>query len=220
MKSGVQHGLTLIELMVVIGLIGLMAGGLSLALGPDRPATALRTSQGLLAGLVRAARAQAALSQTRASLVIDADPASASFLRAVHVAVEISPESDRWAVMSVGATLPSTIFVIPPAGLLAEVGYSTAGGPWPRGGRSTVHRLAGPQMIAMGRQLVAGALRLDIAIEPAGQVDPPGGAMLAIAAGRRTPTGVEFPDPSSLRGVVISEYGVPLLVGGAGGFDF
>src|SRR4051812_27827279 len=60
---------TLIELMVVIGLIILLVSGLSLSLG-DTAGNSLGSAQTMIGSLVGSARAQAALNQTEARLIV------------------------------------------------------------------------------------------------------------------------------------------------------
>ncbi len=123
---------TLIELIVVVAIIGFTAIGFGLAL-KDTGGNSLATGQTLLSTMVSAARAQAAVHQTEARLLIygtrppAGDPEK--FLRLMQVVRAESPGSPRtnWLPASGVVSLPRGIYVVPTAtnGLLA------AGVIWP-----------------------------------------------------------------------------------------
>jgi hypothetical protein len=116
--------------MVVVGIIGLIAAGLGVALG-DSGGNALATGQTTLATLVATARAQAAVNQTEARLLIyGARPPSGDsekYLRLLQVVRAEPAGSTNWVPVGAAVSLPRGIYVVPPStsGLLA------AGVAWP-----------------------------------------------------------------------------------------
>lgn len=115
---------TLIELLVVIGLIILLAGGAAMALsGRGGEGAALSNAQSLVASLVGATRAQAALHQTSARLIVYAQmpPAAnadaAKYLRTLQVLrLETLPNGRTvWVAAGDPVTLPTPICVVPPS---------------------------------------------------------------------------------------------------------
>ncbi len=128
--SPVRRAFSLVELMVVVGIIGLIAAGLGVALG-DSGGNALATGQTTLATLVATARAQAAVNQTEARLLIyGARPPSGDsekYLRLLQVVRAEPAGSTNWVPVGAAVSLPRGIYVVPPStsGLLA------AGVAWP-----------------------------------------------------------------------------------------
>jgi type II secretory pathway pseudopilin PulG len=115
---------TLVELLVVIGMIIILVGGAALALGGrGGEGVALTNAQSLVAGLVGATRAQAALHQTRARLIIyaqmppGANADAAKYLRALQIVREetLATGTTIWVASGDPVTLPTPICVVPPA---------------------------------------------------------------------------------------------------------
>lgn len=128
--SFARRAFSLVELLVVIGIIGLVAAGLGVALG-DSGGNALATGQTTLATLVATARAQAAVNQTEARLLVyglrppSGDPEK--YLRLLQVVRAEPAGSSNWVPVGAAVSLPRGIYVVPPStsGLLA------AGVTWP-----------------------------------------------------------------------------------------
>lgn len=119
-RQRARRAFTLVELLVVVGLIILLAGTFAVALsGRSGEASALANAQRIMNGMVHSARAQAALHQTRARVAIYAQmpPAgdSAKYLRAVVVLREDPPESGRYVAVGDPVTLPAPVCVVPPS---------------------------------------------------------------------------------------------------------
>jgi prepilin-type N-terminal cleavage/methylation domain-containing protein len=126
-----RRAFSLVELLVVIGIIALIAGGFGLALN-DSGGNALASGQTTLAALVNTARAQAAVNQTNARVLIyGARPPAGDaekFLRLLQVVREILPiGSNRWEPVGPPVSLPQGVYLVPTStsGLLA------AGVVWP-----------------------------------------------------------------------------------------
>jgi prepilin-type N-terminal cleavage/methylation domain-containing protein len=119
------RGFTLLELLVVVGLIVLLAAGVGISLG-DAGGNSLASAQKILAGLVGAARAQAAVHQTEARLMIYATRPplgdTEKFLRLLQVFRAEPAGSANWVPAGAPILLPRGIFIVPPAtaGLLAS----------------------------------------------------------------------------------------------------
>jgi type II secretory pathway pseudopilin PulG len=117
-----RRGFTLLELLVVVGVIILLVGAGAMALsGRGGEGAALANAQSILSGLVSSTRAQAAVHQTRARLVINAQQPpgtnadSAKYLRALVVVREDPVDSGRFVAAGDYVTLPMPICVVPPA---------------------------------------------------------------------------------------------------------
>jgi len=113
---------TLVEIMVVVGLIAILVGVAAVALkGRATEGVALANAQVQLKALVGAARAQAALHQTRARLLVYAQPPpggnAAKYLRYLQVVREETDARGQMIWVSAGdpLTLPAPICVVPPA---------------------------------------------------------------------------------------------------------
>lgn len=120
LRSRSARGFTLVELLTVVGLIIVFVAGVGLAIaGRGGEGAALRNAQSILAGLVGTARAQAALHQTRARLVVYAQMPpqgdAAKYLRTLIVLREDPSDSGRYVATGDPVTLPAPICVVPPA---------------------------------------------------------------------------------------------------------
>ena len=123
---------TLLELLIVVGLIGVLAGGVSLALG-DSSGRSLATAQQQLASLVGQARANAAIGQTETRLLFYGNPPpvgdATRFLRQVQLVRAVTPGSatTTWEPIGPALTLPRGIYLVPPT----TAGFIAAGVAWP-----------------------------------------------------------------------------------------
>lgn len=120
-------GFTLIEVLAVVGIIALIAAGIGLSLR-DTGGSSLTSAQNAIATLVGQTRAQAAVNQTEARLLIyGTRPPSGDaekFLRLVRVVVAETPglASTRWLSVGPPVYLPRGVFVVPnpTTGLIAS----------------------------------------------------------------------------------------------------
>ncbi len=204
-----KRAFTLIELLIVMAIIGVMAGALAAGLrGGDRT-LALQSAQGTLAGLINAARGQSALSGRNAALLLHADAAdSTRYLRAFAVTV-LEPDGITWASED-WIMLPAGIAVLPPvvpATLLSE-----PIGAWD-GLRSSAFNPA--------TQVHGGAASHLLSFTPRGTISGLGGNIVLTPATAQPPDAafpLRFDNPEAVRGVSVSAYGIATLIHDRSGF--
>ena len=216
-----HNAFTLVELLTVLGIVILMAGSVGLAMRDGSPGAALESGQATLASMLAAARGAAALSHTRAMLVVDADPDDERFLRDFQVAIETPPHSDHWQITGPRAVLPQGIYVVPSDDDLEGVSFSPAHGgavAWPPERRSTLTLMPEGSVALASENHADRYLGLLAPLAPSGATD--GGGKVVLAAARRTPSAVVFERPEWVRGVAISRYGAAILINDGSGFDF
>ena len=205
-------GFSLIELLVVIGIIVLMIGALGLALRGGGGNTALQSAQGTVASMVAATRAQAALNQSAAYLAVDANPTSETFLRGLHVALQ---DASGWRFVS-DTLLPSGVGLVPGNG--GTTGVTTASG-WPATHISTLQAPVSLTISGQPGQYLLSSCSFDAA----GKFNPTSvnsGDKLVLATCRQVSPGTWVLDnPQSIRGVTLSAYGATILINDAAGFD-
>ena len=114
------RGFSLIEMLIVVGLIVFLVGAFALALrGRSTEGIALANAQTAVTSLVGATRAQAALHQTRARLVVYAQMPpggdAAKYLRSLIVVREEPSGSNQFTAVGDPVTLPAPICVVPTA---------------------------------------------------------------------------------------------------------
>jgi len=134
MASSIRRAFTLVELMVVIGLIALLLGAVGLALSGPGVST-LASAQNTLASLVATARAQAAVKQTEARILIygTRPPSgdSEKFLRYLRIVTADTPGATgagaRWTPVGSPVSLPSGICIVP----TTTSGLLSTGVVWP-----------------------------------------------------------------------------------------
>jgi prepilin-type N-terminal cleavage/methylation domain-containing protein len=218
-----RRAFTLIELLAGLGVIALLAGLLGWALRDGSPTDALESAQATVASLLDAARREAVLNQSRAMLVVDADPADERFLRAVHVAVETAPDSGLWRFADDGVALPRGIYFVPGSsgvpGATLIVAEGSAG-MWPATRLSSFTVLPAASLGTDAANSSGPYLSLSAPLTAAGLPGAGGGDKIVLAMARRTAAGVVFDHPEWVRGVVLSSYGMAILVNDAPGFDF
>jgi type II secretory pathway pseudopilin PulG len=135
--DGVEHrarprAFTLVELLVVVGLIALMVGAIGLALG-DPGGNSLASAQKSIASLVGAARARAAVGQTETILAIyGTRPPQGDrekILRQLQIFENSNPgsTSPTWVPVGNPISLPPGVYVVPQA----TTGFLAQGTIWP-----------------------------------------------------------------------------------------
>lgn len=201
---------TLLEVIVVAGLIALLAGGLGLAFRGGGRAVALQTGQRTLAGLAAAARGHAAVSGRNAGLlVVSASDRPGDHLRRFIVAAR-SPVDGAWVPTDAWVTLPPGVALLPPAAPTAVM--VVAGDDW-SGLRS--------HAFSSATEICDGLLCHVLSFTPRGTVAGLGGA-LVLAPITGLPPGAGAPhryeQPEAVRGLHVSSYGQVTFVETRDGF--
>lgn len=217
-------GFTLLELMVVVGLVAGLAFLLLGGLGSGGRGTALQAGQATLAQVLGAARQRALATAQPTRLLVQADPASPlaaeRYLRLL--AVEELRAGEWRTVQTVG--LPPGVFVVPhrnqtPPGLLADEAA------WVKADGTRLHSSALFRP-AVQRQVDAPVAEWWSEVAFSGQGTTATSGQLVVAPGRvRAPAEpggggppVVLQDPASVRGLQVSGYGLVVLIGERDGF--
>jgi prepilin-type N-terminal cleavage/methylation domain-containing protein len=221
-------GFTLLELLVVIGLIAVLSFLLAAGLSGGGRSASLQAAQATMANLVRVARIQAMASGQSTRLLVQVDVASAQqpsrYLR--YVAVQLQTAAG-WQTIT-DTFLPESIYIVPgnfgalPAGLFV----TETPGPWTKTDgsplRSTAFRAnqitseminspVAEQWVSFTLSATAGTAQPGDIIVTTGRIRTPG----SYAAGESP---VELENPEAVRGLALSTYGVPALVNARAGF--
>lgn len=223
-------GFTLLELLVVIGLIAGLSLFLFTGLQGGGQAAALQSGQAAMANVISSARLKAAATGRHCRVLVGHDPVVAGrYLNTLVFQMARQPGANPAAWDSVQIlTLPAGVFVLPavlnaPAGLVADA--------------SQWRRVSDP-----GEELVSGVFRnqnVTIALEgdssaqawtgicftpngtlaPLAGGPPPRGLLVLALGGIRSPgsylpgeSPVRLNSPEAVRGLVLSAYGVPALL--------
>ena len=221
MKTHSKHkAFTLIELLVVIGLIAVLAGGIGVAMLQGDGGRALESSQGSFISMISGARAQAALKNTNAIVVVDSDPLSDGFMRTFYIAtLEDSNRNgywdtgENWNGDSTPVTLPRNVFFVPAKSMFAS--NLTFAPTWPNSKTST--GFVGTTVTVSN---IAGTFKLLRVFTPSGKTqDETNGNKFVFAIGnRQSDTIVNFDNEFAVRGAKISQYGVLTFINDSGNF--
>lgn len=210
-----SRAFTLIELLVVIGIIAALAAGVGLALRDNNPSSALRGAQGLTVSALSSARGQAALNQSVAKLIVQADKSKETFLRAIRVVVS-SDGGTTWRQVGGEMVLPSRVYIVPSGSVS---GLTPAGS----GRKSTFFNNAAPATVS-GISASDGTWISSGWISPLGVLTTGSGSTIVsgdivVGSGQITGAGeVTLDNYESLRGVSVSRYGVATIVNDAASF--
>jgi type II secretory pathway pseudopilin PulG len=206
---------TLIELLAVVGVILLLVGGIGFALG-DAGATSLANAQNTLASLAGTARAQAAVRQTEARLLIYAlRPPNGDiekYLRYLRVVVAATPGStgpgSTWLAVGPAVSLPRGIYVVP----TATVGLVASGVTWPANPAPVSTLMAATRYTVTGDPATT-ATDTYFALEfaPNGTVTPTA-AKLAVSTATVSNNLPAFNNSGAVRGVLFRTSGSVTLI--------
>lgn len=222
-----RGGVTLVELVVVIGLIAVLTGVVIVGLRGDQT-QALADGQGTVASLLSATRGQAALRGTNARLLVNANPENRErFLRYIVIEVQDPGDPDRWVAVDAGVTLPVGVAVLPKAA-------TTVGNPDGVLAAGMMWNLSSTVFGTLSHQPIHSAVAEDwlgVAITARGTIargpttgltgaGPSGSIILgtytAQPPGGATP--LMFDNPDNVRGMTLSSYGIATLVHDRTGF--
>ena len=209
-----RSGLTLVELLLVLGIVALAAGSLGRGLLAGDPAVSLEASQRLISSLLVAARTEAAATRTRARLLIYADVSENEdtdkklrFARVVRRRMDGS-----WDAVGAGIYLPKPARILPSAPPPVRAGASWGSSPLSSFNGEGAIRV----MVGDGGQT---ARYHFIEFSPLGTMTA---ATLVISPGETTdgpsPSSVIFHQPNDVRGIKLSQYGAQTFLPDANAF--
>ena len=228
-----SSGFTLLELLVVMGLIAvtsfLLVGGLA---GGGKVAV-LRSSQATVANLVTAARTKAAVTGRKTRLLVNTDPgAPERYLRFVVLQLAQQPGSSPADWTTVQSVSLSTGTYVAPGSL---AGLVTDAAQWKRVSDASddlaSDLFANQNLAYVLEGDTTAQLWTGVAFTPNGTLaalagGPPPKGSIVIALGEiRAPgtyatgqPGVQLIDPAHVCGLLLSAYGVPALLGDRNAF--
>ena len=223
-----QSAFTLLELLLVVGLIAALSGFLIGGLAGGGKVAALQSAQAILANLITAARTKAMAGGQSVRILIQVDATSSSqpprFLRYVVLQVQTG---SGWQSLT-DFYLPAGVYVVPgnfstiPAGLFAAGTSAT----WTKADGTALRSTALRNTQITGETINGPAPEYWVSI----QFSPAGGTAqsqdLIVASGHPRSPGafgpgespVELENPASVRGLTLSVYGVPALINDRTGF--
>jgi prepilin-type N-terminal cleavage/methylation domain-containing protein len=215
-------GFSLLELLVVVGLIAALLFFLVSGPGGSGQSAALQSAQAVMANMVTAARTKAMATGKSSRVLIQVDATSTSqplrYLR--YVAVQTQTTSG-WQTFT-DLFLPDGVYVVPgnftviPAGLFA----ADTSVPWTKADGSalrstalrsnqitseTINSLSAEQWVSFTISANAGTVQSGDIILATGRLRPPG----SYETGESP---VELINPEKVRGLTLSSYGVPALI--------
>lgn len=216
--SHTNRAFTLIELLVVIGIIAILAAGIGVALRGNNPDASLRGAQGLISGVLSGARGQAALTQSNARIIVQADSTRDDFLRSIRVVIPDPANTAQWKQVGAEVILPPNVYVVPHINTLTGVTFDSTNGTWNVGRYSTFLRAATAADVAGLVNASASTILVSRDITALGTVD--GSGRIVVTPGRASgATSVVLDNASAVRGLSVSRYGVATLVNEAESFD-
>lgn len=213
-----RAGFTLVEQLVVMGLIVVLVGLLGTALN-DRSSqgVGLQAAQATAAGMLRLARQEAVNHQVSVRLLVFVSPSSSDeaqiHLRGLQIVRADPMGSADWIAASELVFLPRTVCVVPPTLLPTQL---CEGVLWPTGPGSPVSTLLGPERITVAGKDFGTAFYLQLLSD--GKPDP-ATTELALATVRRSAGSLpRFDDPLAVRGLILRSTGEATSIDHASSF--
>jgi type II secretory pathway pseudopilin PulG len=148
-----HRAFSLVELLVVLGLIVLLVAGIGLTRREGDHGLALQSGEAQVLALLRGARASAMARQVPVRVLVAAsgpstsEVASENCLHCLQTANRAEGEGAVWVTDSPAICLPSGIFVVPP---VVTADYLDAGATWPTGGAAPLSVLRGADILTVG----------------------------------------------------------------------
>ena len=221
-RSSRHGGFTLIEIMSVIGLIVILIGAFGFALR-DNAGSSLTSAQNTLGALVGQTRAQAAVHQTEARLLVYAvrpptgDPEK--YLRLLQVFIASPQGSTTWVPVGSPVYLPRGTYFVP----TATTGLLAAGVTWPTNPApvsSPIGTDSNPNQPA-GTAFNGATTVFFVEFKADGSLTPAANPYIKLAVttgGLGTNNLPAFNNPFAVRGVLIRPNGAVSYVNEANGF--
>ena len=219
---------SLLELLVVVGLIGVLSAVVIGDKGTRGSARALQSAQALLFNLLASARTTAMASGKSSRVLVQMDAANPSrpsrYLR--YLALQIQTPNGWQALTEM--SLPEGVFVVPgnlsalPAGLFSDAAESA----WTKSDGTALRSTALRENQIVSETIAAGVTEqwASIILAPSGSTNQAGDIILAIgqlrspASFRLGESPVALTHAALVRGVSLSSYGVPALIHDRSGF--
>ncbi|MEO6002188.1 MAG: prepilin-type N-terminal cleavage/methylation domain-containing protein [Opitutus sp.] len=217
-----RAGFTLVELLVVVGLVALLIAVLAPGRSDAGQSMALKSAQAGIMGLLSVARTKAVASGQSSRILLNVDPTGSTrelgFLRYLVVQTQ---QGAAWQSVA-EFYLPEGTYVVPgdfsplPAGLFAA-GASA----WVRSDLTSPLRSSALRTSQLTTEAVAGGLTqkwVSIVISAAGSTAQTGDVVVALGQ-RRPPNSyaagespIQLVDPERVCGVTLSSYGLAVLI--------
>lgn len=203
-----EHAFTLIELLAVIGMMAVIMGVLSFSFRGGGQAVGLQNAQAMCSSMVSAARGKAALTGRDARLILVSEATSTTdYLR--RLAVQHQDESGNWLPPDQSIFLPKGVCVVPPGTVpvVDEVSWGTA----------EQSSFTGPNLSTSVTVDGTPVSCWYISFTSRGTVAG-SGIQIVLSTVRFDAVGFAFDNPSNMRGLKVSSYGVQTLISDADGF--
>ena len=224
-QSRRSHAFTLLELLVVVGLISVLALFVLGALQPGR-GPALEAGQATLANLLVAARTKAVATNRPVRLLVNFELSRevrpSRYLR--YVVLQSQPAAGWQSVADV--FLPDSVYVVPGNGAVPAGFFGAAETAWTKPDGSLLRSTALRESNWVNEAIDGARIERWLAFPLSAMGTTASSGDLILAAGRpRSPADsapgespVELVDPEQVRGLTISQYGVATLIDRRAGF--